>query len=559
MKNKILFRALSLLLLFSTVLGLSACGNTDYFYCNARMDRYVALSADEVLGLALELELPFDEYTEEEALRELEHQRLIYATYDPKTGAADAHSGTPGYGDTAYIFFELSEDAAFSNIVTSNFYSPEGARSVLIGYWQFKEDLDEYLALFDNETVSDALMTATPADRRTDGTVGESDNVRVTYKVTDKDGKTLFSYNRRRVDLARAEMYDAELVSLLIGAPVGVEQKKTVENAEMGSLTYTFTVEFVAEETYTEIAVDLPSDAFGDQYREEMQALNGKRVYLRVSLDAYVDFTVPALDRAFLTESLKFDLANVADADLITTATDLQMKRMENERLPEIKEMAMLTLLDRLSEIAVIKKYPEKLYREQVIATVDEITAEYWKAKQAAVDGKYKFNVTLDQYAAIALEYKQTEYPSLQDYALANAEKVIGDRLILFAVADICGDRITKKELNELYEEYVDSLTESAIKTLVPQYLSLYMEKHKLTEEKALEKLGGEEGVKKSIIEERGGYQKMRESVVVSYGGREDLLWYTLLNVTYGATKDHIFAHNTWNYKYVGEPKDEEP
>ena len=166
MKNKILFRALALLLLLSTVLGMTACGNTDYFYCNANMARYVELSADEVLGLALELELPFDEHTKEEALRELEHQRLIYATYDPKTDAADAYKGNPGYGDTAYIFFELAEDAAFSNIVTSNLYSSEGARSVLIGYWQFKEDLDDYLALFDNEIVSDALMTASPLTPR---------------------------------------------------------------------------------------------------------------------------------------------------------------------------------------------------------------------------------------------------------------------------------------------------------------------------------------------------------------------------------------------------------
>ena len=166
-------------MLSTAVLGLSSCGSTDYFYCNANLDRYVSLPADEVLGLTLDLPLPYDAYTEEDARRELEHQRLIYATYKPGSAAEDAHLSAPGYGDTAYVYFELAKDAAFSDIVTSNLYSEEGAREVLIGYWQFKEDLDKYLALFDNEAVSNLLTTLTPSTRRTDGLVMAGDVVRV--------------------------------------------------------------------------------------------------------------------------------------------------------------------------------------------------------------------------------------------------------------------------------------------------------------------------------------------------------------------------------------------
>jgi hypothetical protein len=505
---------LSLLLLL-TLLFASGCGmGGEFDYSSSNLLKYVDIKLSDFTGLTLEIEGTYPAITREDALRSFREERLFYATSSEK--ATDTYQNAPGYGDYAYIYYNLSATENGQS-VASNLFSEDGAALVLIGYWEFPDLLDDYNPLFDNEAVSNALMSITPAARRYEGNVSEGDVLRVTYQAKRADGTVEAKQSRVRIDTKEPDAYRSRfgeaffdaLLTHAIGEEYTVESERARTDSEGNSsterVTYTVKIEYVAEETLSRIAVELPEDAFGEDYRDELQALNGTRVYLDVCIDRYQDFAVSELDSDFLINVFEFKTDKTDPNEIVEAAIISMEQKLREEQEAAIKDEAMNVLLAELfGKTDRIKKLPSQPYQEHYDYIVNTTLAAYTEEKKTAEkEGTVFPYASIDAFAPVYLEYSRAEFATLADYAEDTAKQTTENRVCLFAMAQLADCRLTKKEIEELYADYINAILEA--------------------------------------------YPDMTaQAVVEALGGEEEVLWYVTLKVTNGKLTDYIYENNTW-------------
>ena len=514
--------ALALVLVFCS-LSFVGCKprKTDYFnYNTSDLTKYVSLDLSEFSGRTVALE-GIKKITREDALREFRYERLFRATYDDELDG-DVYTKKPGWGDYAQIYYDLTATPGGQSIASNLFNA--GSETVMIGYWEFygREDLTEVFrgsnGLFYNETLSDGLMNIMPASRRTSGNVSERDVLRVSFTIKKEDGTKLLTKKNLRIDTAYFEDYEAvygtdfvdALFSHAVGSTYSVNgtYKYTDEagkEAEIPVVYEDVKIMYVAQESYTQLAIPLAADAFDETYGENFRALNGKTVYLNVCIDYFIDYDVPEFDLAFLLNEYGYvPPKDMSETDDIMEAALLSM---QEELVKEQKTVLRDYLYNTLYSDSRIKMIPEEPVDKHKAYIVNSITSAFESAKREALANGETYRYTdINVYAADYVGYSLSDYPTLEMYAKETAVMTVKERLFIFAMAQLADCRLPLDELDQLYEEY---------------FLELQQRFPSFSSEEILEKFDGEEGLR----------------------------WYINWTCTIGYLTDYIYENNTWVYE----------
>ncbi len=499
--------------------GIPIVKDKKFDYNASDLSKYVNLSLADFTGLDLELEGDFPEIDRAMVEEEFRYLRLYNAKLEP--GNEDVYLSIPQWGDQVFVFYDLTKTEGGESI-GSNLYSTEGRQTVKIGFYEFSEQMLAPHPLFDNAQISEALTKVKPSARRTQGTVMEGDSLRVTYTAKLEDGSTYMQAACARIDTKNildedslyVERYGWDFVEALFDHSIG--EKYTVDtvmdiadssgNTTEKKISYEVTVEYAVEEAFTTVAIDLPDDAFDETYREDLRALNGTRVYLSVTVDGYSDYSVPEFDVNFIMEYCGITLQDGETVEsFYERAYESKRLALEADRKAQITEKMLAKFANTVFTLDRIKQIPASVYYEHIDFIINTVSAAYETERaQALNEGKtFPYN-SLDNYAIDYLQYSPAEFSSLQAYAEQVALETVTDRLFIFRVIELTGDRLTPEELNTEYTAYLERL-----KGMYPEY----------TEAEILAK-----------FEPDGG-----------------LYWYVNFTIAYGYFSDYIYYHNTYH------------
>ena len=523
MKKRTLSIFVLLLLLASFCL--SGCSDANFDFATSDLSKYVDLSLSDITGLNFKLEGDYPAIDKALADKEFRYLRLNAANSGDaiKNFRPDVYGYKPGWGDYAYVYYDLAKTEGGASIA-SNLYSTEGAHQVMIGFYEFADRLTaiDFLPHFDNETVSAVLQTLMPISRRTTGTVAEGDVLRVSYKAVYEDGKTYKTENGVRIDTTGimdpysiyAERYGMDFVSALFGPAIGeffsfdttVEEKDKDGKTVTRTVTYTATIDYVAEESFTTVPVAIPEDAFGKEYAEEIRALNGTTVYLTLFIECFDDYDIPDFDVTFLEKHYGM-VYNDPDVDtFMARAYEKMYASLEKTRREEISNEMLAKLAETVFTEDRIKKWPKKVLNEHKETILNTVKKAYEDEQLYYLEQGKPFPYgDLNDYAAVALGYTSEEFRSLDEYAEQVARETTMDRLFIFRIAELAGLRMTPEEIADNVE------------TTISYWLDLYPQATR-------------EDILQMFTEEYGSIE-----------------WYINITVVYGRIADYIYYENTYS------------
>ena len=511
-------RVLSLFLLLALALSLFSCGGDKNFnYVTSDMKNYVRLSLSDFTGGTYTLTDNYGTYDDERVMRQFRDDRLTYA------GAlGQRNEGAPAYGDGAQIYYEvaLTQDGEG---VFSNLYTGEGTLYIMLGYWEFLEQFprDEYHPVFYNQTLSEFLEGREVVPHITEGVVKEGDKVRVSYTRFNEKGIAVGTATNLRIDTGSLSLYPEEeyapfLLSSLVGKTIG--KKYTVEGmekvkAEDGTVTeqkfsYEVTPSYVVEEEFATVAVTLPADTFTAEEGEAYQILNGKTVYFRILLEGFYAYNTPALTPSFLLTTYGIVTSETEEDKILADAIPKYIAKMEEERLADLKEQALVAVMSKLYDEDHIRKYPEKEYNAYYNDLYERCVKLLKDAKDYADENGYEFpEMTLEEYLVAAGIYDETEHKDMAAYLSYETKQELHARLLLFAIAQVAEVRYTEKEYRAFFEAELE----------------------------------------KSLAEENAnGLDTTREDLIAAAGGEEAAYFVTLWAYTEEAVTEYIYKNNTW-------------
>lgn len=527
--KKIVSAFFATLLLFSVLLSAScSVGRTSngihivrdrrFSFNDSDLSKYVALSLEDITGLDVDIDV--ENITIDRAAVEKEFRYLRLYNANCEELRKDTYLGNPEWGDQVYLFYDLSKTEGGES-VGSNLFSSESRKTVSIGFYEFSDRMMNFHPLFDNEQVSAALLNVTPAERKTSGVVIEGDSLRVSFTAKFKDGSVYKQGAYARVDTKSIfsdsyyeDLYGIDFVDALFEHNIG--EKYTFDtvldvtddkgNVTEKEVTYEVKIDYAVKESFTTIAVDLPAGAFDETYSQELRALNGTRVYLSVTVDAFADYNVSEFDVNFITQYLGLMPKENETIDAFyERAYEAQRLALEEERKKEVSEKMLAYFAQHVFTQDRIKKIPEAPYREHINVILNTLESAYNFERETALKSGQKFSyASIEEYAREYLNYTSKDFPSLQAYAEQTALETLTDRLFIFRVIELSGDRLSTAEVNKERDDYLEVL-----KQQFPDY----------TETEILQK-----------FEEDGGFD-----------------WYVNYTIALGYFTDYIYNNNSYH------------
>ncbi len=511
-------RILSLFLLLVLSLSLFSCGkDKDFNYVTSDMTDYVKLSLSDFTGGTYTLTDNYGTYDAERVERQFRDDRLTAA------GAlGQRNEGSPAFGDGAQVYYEvaLTEDGQG---VFSNLYTGEGTRYIMLGYWEFLEQFprDEYHPVFYNKTLSDFIDDLTVVPHITEGVVKKGDKVRVSYTRFNENGIAVGTATNLRIDTGSPDLYPETeyapfLLSSLIGKPIGEKYKVegmetvTAEDGTTSEMKFSYEVipSYVVEEEFATVAVTLPDDTFAVEEGEAYQILNGKTVYFRLLLEGFYAYNTPTLSPSFMLSAYGIVTNETEEEKILADVIPKYIAKMEQERLADLKEQALVKVMSKLYDENHIKKYPEKEYNAYYNLLYQKCADLFKSSKDYAAQNGYEFpEMTLEEYLVEAGILDKTKYANLADYLNYEAEQEMHARLLMFAMAQIADERYTEAEYRSFFEAEL---------------------KQSLEAEKA------------------EGLDTTREDLIKAAGGEEAAYFATLRKYTEAAITEYVYKNNTW-------------
>lgn len=434
---------------------------------------YVDLSLQDFAGRDIAIEGDFEEITSEMAEKEIRRQQMLEARCQDDD--LDTHDGAPGWCDDVYIYYDMKKEPNGQSVASNLFGT---VQKVAIGIWEFEDGWSSQTpTLYYTKALSDALQQMQPVARITDRAVASEDWLRVGYVAKTADGKDVSSVARTRTN-AKGEGLSfmpegGDLIGLTPGESRSFTVTEKVNNVDT-EVIYTVTVEYIAQESFTQVVLQVPENCFDSSYRFDLQALNGKTVYMDVMLEYYTDFAVPSLEDDKFVSSIisgfSYDAeSGVSRYDAIVAAYRQQMIESQKSSIGE----AMLNALYlEWQEQGRVKKMPKSEYESYYQEVVALETAAYEKAKQQAGSTAYPY----DSVNSYINELTEGLYPTLYEYAKQTAENNIGYRIFLFAVSQLAGIRVSQEEFQKSYDANLEYL----------------MKVYNMTKEEVIEQSGGQ-------------------------------------------------------------------
>lgn len=452
----------------SMLVSLCACGrfrsDKHFSYVTTDMKKYASLSLSDFTGKSLALAGEYTFTTDEEAAKKLRYYQIYYSEFTTESDINGNsvlkrfYAGKPDFSDAAYIYYELATTET-GECIASNLYG--NSLPIDIGYYEFPEGWRSSTPdFFYLKEVSDAVSNQEPVSRRFDGIVAKGEVVRISFTSQWADGTTGPKAVHLRYDTVH-HIPDGSstntavegLADALIGKQVGDIFTHTVTGSRGGTemdITYTVTVNWVAEESLVTVPITVPEDFFKQQEGETWFSLNGKTVYLRFFVEDYLNAQVPALNLDFYQRIIKNFKSETTNSEaLYAEAIEAMKAQLDEEAYKAIKQELLFTLLESLQD--KVKHIPIEEYNSYY----DDICAvereDYGAARAEAESAGIAFPyANIDEYIVYVTN---NQYSSLHDFAAEYAEGQIATRILLFAIAQEVGLRMTEEENEKLYQD----------------------------------------------------------------------------------------------------------
>lgn len=468
--KKIVKISLAWLLALAALFSLCACGrfvnDRKFDYVTSNLSRYVSsLEASDFVGKELALSGEYVFSTDADAEKEFLRLQLLYGDYKTETdlNGNEAlkyfYTGNPSLGDAVYIYYEVAKTES-GECFASNLYA--NSQPVDIGYSAFPEAWrTDSSKLFYLESISESVKAHTPVVRIMDRAVAKGDVVRISYQREWEDG----TVDATRAIHLRYDTVHSDAIAGLKDALVGKMPGDTFDHTiptkkgevEM-NVTYHVTVNWIAEEEYVVIPVEIPENYFEEKDGKALFETNGTTVYLRYFIENYLYAQAPAQNLQFYKNVIGGFTTEKTDAEpeaLHAEAVEAMKKQLDADVWEEVKsEMLDLLMASLEARVVRIPLAEYNSYYDDVYA----VELESFRAELADAEN-YGYTVpysTVDEYIAAVTD---GEFTSLSAFCTYYAEKQIANRILLFAMAEAIGERLNKEKNDELYRENIEYAT----------------------------------------------------------------------------------------------------
>lgn len=536
--KKIVKTALAWVLAVSLLLSLCACGrfvnDKDFDYVKSDIWRYVSgLSLSDFTEKVLQLQDEYTFSTDADAEKELRRHQLLYGNYKTETdlnGSENVkyfYTGKPTMGDAVYIYYEVAKTEK-GECFAANLYG--NSQPVDVGYTEFPEGWrNDTSKLFYLAEVSEALKNMEPAPRLTDRAVVKGDVVRISYQREWSDGTVdTTKAIHLRYDTLHSDMIDG-LGDALVGKMPGDTFDYTVPTQKGGvdmDVTYHITVNWITEETFVTLPLAIPTDYFDEKEDgAALYATNGTTVYLRFFIENYLFAQVPAQNLVFYKSVIKGFTTDKTDAEadaLHAEAVEAMKDQLDADTWDAVKTEMVSLLLEELQ--TKVKRIPleeyDSYYDDIYRVEYNDYRTEVETAQGNGYTLPYK---TFDEYIDFVTE---GEYKSIVALASYLAERQIANRLLLFALAETAGLRLSADEYEKLYTENLEYAAEY-YQMNAAEYLLLY----------------AQSSIDASLYTKADG--TVDEARARSLAEKE-LRWTVAYSHHWELVADYIFEHNTY-------------
>lgn len=219
----------------------------------------------------------------------------------------------------------------------------------------------------------------------------------------------------------------------------------------------------LTEEVTEDITFTVPEGYFGED-DGDFYALNGKTATMRVTVLYTDDYDVPNFDRAFITDTLKMEITATDDAGAVAEYKEKMLVTLNEERAESKKLAEMTAAINHLVSKATSAEY----YLDSTSDTNEMQTAALAQINRNLLErflAAYGFPPTtaqLDAYAINLAALQGVTVAGASEYistvASGESASMIKADLMVYHIFREEGMKITKKDLDVAYAEYMDSL-----------------------------------------------------------------------------------------------------
>ena len=416
-----------------------------------------------------------------------------------------------GFGDTVYLYVtdlykgapKTAEEKEANRLTV-----PQGSLlETLFGTYTSNIALvvgNEYFgADFDEKLIAMGLKPEdTAREMRTSGDVALTDTVCITYWFQKSKGASSTPYAEKaedRYNWSSTAEADYTKYQSRVDLDADLEERfaqALVDNCPAINERFTFVLEdynltggskesdrlsdykvtaqilcVLTEEITRDITFEFEvDDAYFEGDDSDFYALNGETMTMSVTVLYTDDYEVPTFDRKFITETLKMDITASDDAGAIAEYKQKALVTINEQRAEAKKDAQYSAAISYLVNKATSLNYfidSTANSAEIQAATVAQISRKLLERFLDA-NGVPPTTAQLDEYAAFVakLDYNAT-LSSASEYVTylvsnmgASMKKM---ELMMYHIFDAEGMKITDKELDAAYAEYMEKLVDSML------------------------------------------------------------------------------------------------
>lgn len=376
-----------------------------------------------------------------------------------------------GYGDDVAYYVIGVKDKDGKAVLTGDFAADSYASSTLtVGKEAFGEGFDAALValgLKPSDTYLKKTLTGTltgdevviitltaVGGTKKDGATGEDASSYTWDSGANAEVKSLTS---ARLDLS-AE--DEALRNALAGKAIGEDvtfllYDHVFLNGKRDAVKYEVRVEAVVEEQAKDITFTVPEGYFSENDAEDLYLLNGTNLTFSVIIPYVNDYEIPALDAAFVTETMEFE---TEETDVVAAFKEAKRTEWNESAAESFRSQCVMQIFNSLATKAKFVKdgIADEMWYDQYYALLEEY--------RAAVGSMPTSESELNSF--VSYRYGASAY---NDVIVGNAKQM----LVMYYVFAHARIRITDEMLEKAYDEYVDSLMASVSDTMSEEQIAL--------------------------------------------------------------------------------------
>ena len=514
----IVFAAVALVgITLGIVLGIIFNKKKSFDYNTANLSKYVTLDEKYYNGYNVKVDIPeiTDADVEEEMLKLLCANKIV-----PEGPVYNIPGITISAGDIANIYYR---GYTMENDIKTYF---DGGCNFADTYTALEIGSGTFVPGFESGLINKNQENYATMTKHESGVVRPGDLISITYSMLSGDGTSkraqtvLIDLSDPELDDRWGEGFRAYFLNKIIDKDkvyaTGVSSDETLKvktvSKDDGSAKYDiyFDITISVACRISEGEKLIVEGKFPTDYTSE--DLRGKTGYFEVYIVSVKDYDVPALNDAFITDTLKVsadELAKYEGDNLVEKYKKLLKEELNTERDEKITAFIENTFWDQAIANAEFKKLPESELDKHVNSAISDLTALF--------EGGYGsyYNNDFDAFARAYLE--PSSNADWRAQLRKDAEASVKQRLVFYYIVREENIKPSDAEYNAIYDK------------VFAEHLQDYLDYYKITEDS--------EGYAEKL-------ETAKETIKNTYG---DSYWSELVIYEYAMEKIVSFANVSYS------------